>query len=98
MQVAEATSRQGSRGQTSRETVAEMHVTRVRSRKREVLEVIEERHRSGTAPFGDVLELLDFMEGKGSDLEDIDIGVAVARLVCERQLRYALDGIRLIDQ
>ena len=35
------------------------------------------------------------MKEKDSDLEDIDVGVAVGRLVCEGKLRYALDGIRL---
>ena len=72
--------------------------TGVRSRKREVLKVIEERDQSGTPPFGDVLEVFDFMKGEGSDLEDIDVGVAIARLVCEGRLRYALDGIRLIPR
>lgn len=67
-----------------------------RSRKGAVLEVIQQRARSGDDPFGDVLALRDFMEGEGSDLGDLDIGVAVARLVCEGDLRYALDGLRLI--
>ena len=35
------------------------------------------------------------MKNEGSDLEDLDVGVAVGRLVCEGKLRYALDGIRL---
>ena len=70
----------------------------VRSRKREVLSFFEDRHRRGDPPFDDVLQLFYFIKDQGSDLEDIDVGVAVGRLVCEGKLRYALDGIRLTHQ
>lgn len=69
--------------------------TGVRSRTAEVLAFFEERAKEAEPPFGDVLELFDCIKGQGSDLEDIDVGVAVGRLVCEGKLRYALDGIRL---
>lgn len=69
--------------------------TDVRSRTAEVLEFFEERAQEEKPPFGDVLELFDCIRDRGSDLEDIDVGVAVGRLVCEGRLRYALDGIRL---
>ena len=69
--------------------------TRVRSRTVEVLAFFEERDKAGKSPFGDVLELFDCIKDQGSDLEDVDVGVAVGRLVCEGKLRYALDGIRL---
>lgn len=70
--------------------------TGVRSRTDEVLAFFGERAKEKTKPpFGDVLELFDCIRDRGSDLEDIDVGVAVGRLVCEGRLRYALDGIRL---
>ena len=59
----------------------------------EVLDVFEERHAKGEPPFGDVQEAIDFIQG--SDLAHIDIGNAIARLVCEGRLRFPLDGIRL---
>ena len=62
----------------------------------EVLDVFEERDRSGKPPFGDVLEAIDVMEE--SDLGHIDIGNAIARLVCEGRLRFALDGIRIAQR
>lgn len=68
--------------------------TGVWSRKDEVLGFFEKREQDGP-PFGDVLELFESMKNEGSELEDIDVGVAVGRLVCEGKLRYALDGIRL---
>ena len=67
----------------------------VRSRKDEVLGFFQKREEDGRSPFGDVVELFESMKAKGSDVEDIDLGVAVGRLVCEGKLRYALDGIRL---
>ena len=73
-------------------------VAAVRSRKREVLSFFEERHQNGQPPFGDVLELFDFMREHGSDLRDVDVAFALGRLVCEGGLRYALDGIRLTRQ
>ena len=69
--------------------------TVVRSPKSEVLTFFEERHEEEGGPFGDVLELFHFMKQRGSDLDDLDVGVAVGRLVCEGRLWYALDGIRL---
>ena len=69
--------------------------TGVQSRTAEVLAFFEERDREAMPPFGDVLELFDCIKDQRSDLEDIDVGVAVGRLVCEGKLRYALDGIRL---
>ena len=62
----------------------------------EVLDVFEERDRSGEPPFGDVLEAIDVMEE--SDLAHVDIGNAIARLVCEGRLRFALDGIRIAQR
>jgi len=62
----------------------------------EVLDVFEERDRSGEPPFGDVLEAIHVMEE--SNLAHIDIGNAIARLVCEGRLRFALDGIRLTQR
>ena len=67
----------------------------VQSRKEEVLTYFQTREQSGSQPFGDVLELFACMREYGSELEDIDVGVAVGRLVCDGKLRYALDGIRL---
>ena len=69
--------------------------TAVRSRKEEVLGFFQEREKNGKPPFGDVIELFESMKESGSDLEDIYVGAAVGRLVCEGKLRYALDGIRL---
>ena len=69
--------------------------TGVRSRTAEVLAFFEERAKQSKEPFGDVLELFNCIREQGSDLEDVDVGVAVGRLVCEGKLRYALDGIRL---
>ena len=68
----------------------------VRSRKQEVLDVFRERHEQGIPPFGSAREILYFMRDQGSDLDNLDVGVAIGRLVCEGQLRYALDGIRLV--
>lgn len=62
-----------------------------RSRMGMVLEVIEKR---GEPPFGDVLEMTAAMEGSG--LTDLDICIAVSRLVRNGQLRFALDGIRIV--
>ena len=59
----------------------------------EVLDVFENRHERGEPPFGDMLEAIDYMQE--SDLAHIDVGNAIARLVCEGRLRYALDGIRI---
>ena len=70
----------------------------VRSPQCEVLKFFESRHESGADPFGDVLELFYFMKKSGSALDDLDVGVAVGRLVCGGQLWYALDGIRLVDR
>ena len=69
----------------------------VRSKKAEVLKLFEERDRSDQAPFGSVLEFYNFMKGQGSDLDDVDVAVAIGRLVCEGKLRYALDGVRLVS-
>lgn len=62
-----------------------------RSRMAKVLDVIEER---GEPPFGDVLEVTDAMEGSG--LTDLDICIAVSRLVRNGQLQFALDGVRIV--
>lgn len=64
-----------------------------RSRMGMVLKVIEER---GEPPFIDVLEVIDHMINHmgESGLTDLDISIAVSRLVCNGQLRLALDGIR----
>ena len=67
------------------------------SRSAEVLAVVEERDRAGEAPFGDVVELFDFMKEQGSDLNQVGMAVAVGRLVCEGRIWYALDGIRLVS-
>ena len=67
-----------------------------RSRMGMVLEAIKERHDAGEPPFGDVLEVIDAIEGPG--LTGFDICIAVSRLVSNGQLRLALDGIRLISQ
>lgn len=74
--------------------MVDAQVAPARSRMGMVLEVIEERHEAGEPPFVDVLEVINAMEE--SDLTDFDIGMAISRLVCERRLRYALDGIRLV--
>ena len=65
-------------------------------RMEEVLEVIEKRRRAGERTFVHVLEVVDHMSE--SDLTDLDIGMAVSRLVRAGKLRYALDGIRLVAQ
>ena len=75
--------------------VMQAESTGVQSRTAEVLAFFEKRKKEARPPFGDVLELFDCIKDQGSDLADIDVGVAVGRLVCERKLRYALDGIRL---
>lgn len=62
-----------------------------RSRMAKVLDVIEER---GEPPFGDVLEVTGAMEGSG--LTDLDICIAVSRLVRNGQLQFALDGVRIV--
>lgn len=62
-----------------------------RSRMAMVLEVIEQR---GEPPFGDVLEVTDAMEESG--LTDLDICIAVSRLVRNGQLQFALDGVRIV--
>ena len=69
----------------------------VRSKKAEILKLFEERDQSGQAPFGSVLEFFHFMKDQGSDLDDVDVAVAIGRLVCEGKLRYALDGVRLVS-
>ena len=61
-----------------------------RSRMAMVLDIIEER---GEPPFGDVLEVTA-MEGSG--LTDLDICIAVSRLVRNGQLLFALDGVRIV--
>ena len=61
------------------------------SRMAMVLEVIEER---GEPPFLDVIEVISHMGESG--LTDLDISIAISRLVCNGQLRLALDGIRPI--
>lgn len=70
--------------------------TSVRSRKQEVLEAFRERHYQGDDPFGNAREFLSFMQDRGSDLDSLDVGVAIGRLVCEGRLRYGLDGIRFV--
>ena len=65
-----------------------------RSRMGMVLKAIEERHDAGEPPFGDVLEVTDAMEGSG--LTDLDICIAVSRLVRNGQLQFALDGVRIV--
>ena len=59
-----------------------------------VLKVIEERHEAGKAPFVDVLEVVDAIAEP--DITVFDINIAILRLVCERRLWLALDGIRLL--
>lgn len=58
-----------------------------------VLKVIEERHEAGEPPFVDVLEVAKALEG--SDITAFKVGISISRLVCERRLWFALDGIRL---
>ncbi len=65
------------------------------SMKAEVFRFIEERHKAGKEPFGGALELVAHMESEETDLEDYEIGVSIARLVRERRIRYAPDGLRL---
>lgn len=60
----------------------------------EVLDVFETRDLNGEPPFGDVIEAIDFMEQP--EFKRIDVGIAIALLVCEGRLRYALDGIRVV--
>lgn len=72
--------------------------TVVRSPQSEVLSFFESRQEGEEAPFGDVLELFHYMKKSGSALDDLNVGVAVGRLVCEGQLWYALDGIRLVGK
>jgi hypothetical protein len=69
----------------------------VRSKKGEVLKLFEDRQKSDKAPFGGVLEFYRFVQEQDSDLDDVDVAVAIGRLVCEGKLRYALDGIRLVS-
>lgn len=76
--------------------VPETRGTVVRSRKQEVLEAFQERHEQGEEPFGNAREFLYFMQGRGSDLDNLDVGVAIGRLVCEGRLRYGLDGIQFV--
>lgn len=71
-------------------------VAQARRRMDMVFKVIKERHEAGERPFVDVLKVVEAMEESG--LEAFDIGIAVSRLVCERRLRFALDGIRHIPQ
>lgn len=70
--------------------------TGVRSRKGEVLKVFQDRHEQDGPPFPDALQLFRFMKENGSDLDDLDVGVAIGRLVCEGRLWYDLDGIRYL--
>ena len=70
--------------------------TAVRSRKQEVLKAFRERHEQGDDPFGNAREFLRFMQDRGSDLDNLDVGVAIGRLVCEGRLRYGLDGIQFV--
>ncbi|MDE0369872.1 MAG: hypothetical protein OXI84_07015 [bacterium] len=67
----------------------------VRSKKAEVLRHFEERRDNEEEPFGGVLK---FLQDQGSDLDDVDVAVAIGRLVCDGKLRYALDGIRLVPE
>lgn len=60
-----------------------------------VFKVIEERHEAGEPPFLDALEVAEAMEGSG--ITAFDVGMSISRLVCERRLWFALDGIRLYD-
>ena len=69
----------------------------VSSKKGEVLKLFKERQKSDEEPFGGVLEFYRFMQDEGYDLDDVDVAVAIGRLVCEGKLRYALDGIRLVS-
>ncbi len=70
----------------------------VRSKKAEVLRHFEERRDNEEEPFGGVLEFFKFLQDQGSDLDDVDVAVAISRLVCDGKLRYALDGIRLVPE
>ncbi len=59
-----------------------------------VLKVIEERHEAGEPPFVDVLEVVDALADP--DITVFRVNIAILRLVCERRLWFALDGIRLL--
>ena len=72
-------------------TVVDTQIAPGRSRMAMVLEAVEER---GEPPFLDVIEVINHMEGSG--LTDLDISIAISRLICNGQLRLALDGIRPI--
>lgn len=76
--------------------MVDMQTTPSRMRMEKVLEVIEKRRKAGERPFVHVLEVVDHMSE--SDLTDLDIGMAVSRLVRAGKLRYALDGIRIVAQ
>jgi hypothetical protein len=76
--------------------VPDNKATAVRSRKQVVLEAFRERHEQGEDPFGNAREFLYFMQSQGSGLDNLDVGVAIGRLVCEGRLRYALDGIQFV--
>ncbi len=71
--------------------MADTKITPGHSRMAMVLDTIQER---GEPPFGDVLEVTDAMEGSG--LTDLDICIAVSRLVRNGQLLFALDGVRIV--
>lgn len=64
-------------------------------RMEQVLGAFEER-QGEDPPFVGLSAVLEHM--KGSTLDAHAIGIAIARLVCERRLRYDLDGIRLVPQ
>ena len=58
-----------------------------------VLKVIEERHEAEEPPFVDVLEVVDAIAEP--DITAFKVSISIFRLVCERRLWFALDGIRL---
>ncbi len=67
----------------------------LRLRKAEILDVIEKRHQAGD-PVASVIELVDFMEREGSDLQPMDIGFTVAILMIEGRLRCTIGEIQLL--
>ena len=59
-----------------------------------VLEVIEKRHKEEEPPFVDVLDVVDAIAEP--DITAFEVSISILRLVCERRLWLALDGIRLL--
>ena len=54
-------------------------------------------YKEGNPIIADFLELIDEIRDSGYNISDFDLAIAISRVVKEGNIRYALNGIKVMD-